>query len=94
MISCTVFWRGLQYAPEEHNGEHGLRYACAALALVFGSCFFWNSGFPPRAPLADGNWLFAALMVFYFAFPFAQKLEIGRIVKFEAKVEPKDRKRT
>jgi hypothetical protein len=24
-------------------------------------------------------------MVFFFAFPFAQKLEIGRLLKFEAK---------
>lgn len=62
-----------------------LNYGCPTLALVFGGCFFWNAGLPPRAPLADGNWLFAALMVFFFAFPFAQKLEIGRIVKFEAK---------
>ena len=73
--------------------KHALRYACAVLTLVFGSCFFWNAGLPPKAPLADGNWLFAALMVFFFAFPFAQKLEIGRVVRFEAKAEQEDRRR-
>ena len=67
--------------------KHILKCVCAALALVFGACFLWNAGLPPRAPLADGNWLFAALMVFFFAFPFAHKLEIGRVLKFEAKSE-------
>lgn len=64
-----------------------LSYACVGLSIFFGACFFLNTGFPPQAPLANGNWLFAALMVFFFAFPFAQKLEIGRVLKFEAKPE-------
>jgi hypothetical protein len=88
MISCTDFLREtVARVTEESMRKQRLNYACAVLALVFGVCFFWNAGFPPRAPLADGNWLFAALMVFFFAFPFAQKLEIGRVLKFEAKPE-------
>lgn len=62
-----------------------LKPACGALAIFFGSCFLWNAGFPPRTPLGEGNWFFAALMIFFFAFPFAQKLEIGRLLRYEAK---------
>jgi hypothetical protein len=65
--------------------KRALNLSCAVLATMFGGCFFWNAGFPPRAPLVDGNWFFAALMIFFFAFPFAQKMEIGRLLRYEAK---------
>ena len=53
--------------------------------------FLWvvhqHVGFPPTNPLTPTSVVYLALFVFFLAAPFVQRLRLGRLIEFEAKVE-------
>ena len=53
--------------------------------------FLWvvhqHVGFPPTNPLTPTSAIYLALFVFFLAAPFVQRLRLGRLIEFEAKVE-------
>ena len=53
--------------------------------------FLWvvhqHVGFPPTKPLTPTSAIYLALFVFFLAAPFVQRLRLGRLIEFEAKVE-------
>lgn len=53
--------------------------------------FLWavhlHVGFPPINPLTPTSFIYLALFVFFFVAPFVQRLRLGRLIEFEAKVE-------
>ena len=44
-------------------------------------------GFPPTNPLTPTSAIYLALFVFFLVAPFVQRLRLGRLIEFEAKVE-------
>ena len=58
-----------------------------AASLYFLCIFHVNVGFPPSKPLTFTTTLYLALFVLFLLAPFVQRLRLGRLIEFEAKVE-------
>lgn len=73
------FWRFL---------TNNLWSALSGFASLY---FLWvvhqHVGFPPTNPLTPTSAIYLALFVFFLAAPFVQRLRLGRLIEFEAKVE-------
>ena len=61
------------------------------LSLLVGAYFIWvfhlHVGFPPTAPLTPTAATYLAFSIFFLVLPFAQRLKLGKLIEFEAKVE-------
>lgn len=58
-----------------------------AVAIYFIWVFHQSVGFPPAKPITATEWTYLVLFVFFAVLPFAQRLRIGRLIEFEAKVK-------
>ncbi len=57
------------------------------IALYFLWAFHLLAGFPPKADLTASSTTYLVLFVFFVILPFAQRLKLGELLEFEAKVE-------
>ncbi|MXZ55369.1 MAG: hypothetical protein F4227_01070 [Gammaproteobacteria bacterium] len=57
------------------------------VAAYFLWVFHLQTGFPPTASLTTTSATYLALFVFFLVAPFVQKLRLGKIIEFEARVE-------
>ena len=56
-------------------------------SLYFLMVFHRHVGFPPSQPLTATSAVYLGLFVFFLAAPFVQRILLGRLIEFEAKVE-------
>ena len=63
----------------------------SVLSLLFAGYFIWafhlHAGFPPSEPLTPTAITYLVVFIFFLVLPFAQRLKLGRLIEFEAKVE-------
>ena len=63
----------------------------SVLSLFIAGYFIWafhlHVGFPPTDPLSPAAITYLAVFIFFVVLPFAQRLKLGRLIEFEAKVE-------
>ncbi len=63
----------------------------SVVSRLFAVYFIWafhiHVGLPPTRPLTHTAAAYLALFIFFFVLPFAQRLKLGKIIEFEAKVE-------
>ena len=61
------------------------------LSRVIAGYFIWalhlHVGFPPMTPLTPTAATYLALSVFFMVLPYAQRLKLGKLIEFEAKIE-------
>ena len=57
------------------------------IAVYFIWAFHLNVGFPPTAPLTFSAITYLVLFIFFFVLPLAQRVGLGKLIEFEAKVE-------
>ena len=57
------------------------------IAVYFILVFHLHVEFPPTAPLTPTAATYLALSIFFLVLPFAQRLKLGKLIEFEAKVE-------
>ena len=63
----------------------------SVLSRLIAAYFIWvfhlHVGFPPTEPLTATAATYLALFIFFLVLPFAQRLKLGELIEFEAKVE-------
>ena len=57
------------------------------IAVYFIWVFHQHVGFPPAVPLTFTSTTYLALFIFFLVLPFAQRIKLGQIIEFEAKIE-------
>ena len=57
------------------------------IAVYFIWVFHRHVGFPPTGQLTFTSTIYLALFIFFLVLPFAQRIKLGKLIEFEAKVE-------
>ena len=57
------------------------------ISIYFIWAFHLHVEFPPTAPLTTTATVYLVLFIFFLVLPFAQRLKLGKLIEFEAKVE-------
>ena len=70
-----------------HLKVNVLSVLSGVIAVYFIWAFHMHVEFPPAAPLTPTAATYLVLLMFFFVLPFAQRLRIGKLIEFEAKVE-------
>ena len=70
-----------------HLKANVLSVLSGLIAVYFIWAFHMHAGFPPAAPLTPTAATYLVLFIFFFVLPFAQRLRLGKLIDFEAKVE-------
>lgn len=67
--------------------KHWFSIVSRVLAAYFFWVFHLHVGFPPTEPLTGSATTVLGIAIFLLVLPFAQRLKLGKLIEFEAKVE-------
>ena len=67
--------------------KHALAILSRLIAIYFIWAFHLHVGFPPIESLSSTAATYLAVFVFFLVLPFAQRVSLGKLIEFEAKVE-------